>query len=96
MTEVAAMLRFTINPLSFYLLLNKFRIYIKFFNRELPDLLSAELEECLSDNPGNLPLFLALSQADQMNWIKHSYSEEDIGTRYSRILKLLEFLKYQT
>jgi hypothetical protein len=67
-------------------------VFIQIFQRELPEEIPAELEDCLKDDPGKLESFLKLSDSDQKRWIEAIYSSSDEDQKAKQILRLLKFL----
>lgn len=67
------------------------QVEIRFFREDVPEKLPQELIDCLNDDPGKLELFENLTKKEQQYWIEFIYSVEDMDSRSSRIIKLLDF-----
>lgn len=67
-------------------------VEVKFFREEIPSKLPEELKDCLKEEPGKLESFKNLSSKDQKHWIEFIYSVDDLDTRTTRIIKLLDSL----
>lgn len=59
---------------------------------EVPSQIPNELIDCLKDDPGKLPLFQKLSDADQKRWMEYIYSANSPDVKADRIVKLLNQL----
>ncbi|OOG70503.1 DUF1905 domain-containing protein [Algoriphagus sp. A40] len=68
-------------------------VLLKLFRDEIPTDIPRELIECLEDDPGKLPLFNQLKEAEQKHWIEYIYSADSEETKADRIVKLLVELK---
>lgn len=68
-------------------------VILRLFRDEIPSSIPKELIECLEDDPGKLPLFHQLSNAEQKQWIEYIYSADSEDAKANRIVKLLGDLK---
>lgn len=68
------------------------KVQFTLYRDEIPTSIPDELIDCLEDDPGKLPLFLKLSDAEQKQWIEYIYSANSDDTKAQRIVKLLSNL----
>ncbi|MEP0714201.1 YdeI/OmpD-associated family protein [Algoriphagus sp.] len=69
-------------------------VFIRFFRKEIPNILPQELVDCLNDDPGKLELFEKLPKEKQQHWIEHIYETGNIEARTARIIRLLASLQH--
>lgn len=72
------------------------KVNLKLYRDEIPTSLPEELIACLEDDPGKLPLFQNLSDAEQRQWIDYIYSTNSEDAKVQRILKLLADLSLKS
>jgi hypothetical protein len=68
-------------------------VLLRLYREEIPSNTPQELIDCLKDDPGKLPLFYQLEEAEQKHWIEYIYSADSEETKADRIVKLLGELK---
>lgn len=68
-------------------------VFLKLFREAIPSKIPQELIECLEDDPGKLPVFYQLEEAEQKQWIEYIYSADSEDSKANRIVKLLGELK---
>jgi hypothetical protein len=67
-------------------------VLFNLYRDEIPTSIPEELIACLEDDPGKLPLFRKLSDAEQKQWIEYIYSTNSDDAKAQRIIKLLSDL----
>jgi hypothetical protein len=71
-------------------------VLFKLYRDEIPTTIPEEIIACLEDDPGKLPLFKKLSDAEQRQWIEYIYSTNSEDAKAQRIIKLLSDLGLKT
>jgi hypothetical protein len=65
------------------------QVIFKLYRDEIPASIPEELIACLEDDPGKLPVFMKLPEAEQKQWIEYIYSANSDESKADRIVKLL-------
>lgn len=68
-------------------------VSLKLYREEIPSTIPQELIDCLKDDPGALPLFNKLPDAEQKHWVEYVYCADSEEIKATRIVKLLGELK---
>lgn len=71
-------------------------VLFNLYRDEIPTSIPEELIACLEDDPGKLPLFKKLSDAEQKQWVEYVYSANSEDAKAQRIIKLLSDLCFKT
>ncbi|MEN2280658.1 DUF1905 domain-containing protein [Algoriphagus sp. SE2] len=67
-------------------------VSIELFEDKIPTEIPSELIDCLSDIPGKLERYLALSDAEKKRWITYIFESKKEETKAERIIKLINSL----
>jgi len=68
-------------------------VYVKLYQKDIPDQIPAELIDCLKDDPGKYESFMQLSSSEQNDWVRLIYLSDNLDQQASKILKLLRELE---
>ncbi len=68
-------------------------VMLRLYRADIPPSIPEELIDCLKDDPGKLPLFYQLQEAEQRHWIEYIYSADSEDAKAARIVKLLDVLR---
>lgn len=68
------------------------KVIFKLYRDEIPTSIPDEIIDCLENDPGKLPLFKQLSDAEQRQWIEYNYSTNSEDAKAQRIIKLFQIL----